>query len=257
VEGLHLGSLVVDDIEDGSDTRRGGPSLHELCGLPIALNAGNWLYFWAPELLCRLELRPEVELGLRRSINDAVFRAHYGQALDLSVRVTDLRHQQIPPLTDAISVLKTGSLMKLAAHLGVATASMDRDLVEAVTDLGQTVGVALQMLDDLTSITLDSRTSKGREDICQGRTTWPWAWLAVTDALGYARLRQVHREVMLGASEPDVLIQQLRARVADIGRVQIEQKLNVALGTCERRIGRRSGYERLVQWIDELNQYAG
>src|SRR5688572_14795181 len=46
VELIHTGSLVVDDIEDGSSTRRGRPALHVRYGLPLELNAGNWLYFW-------------------------------------------------------------------------------------------------------------------------------------------------------------------------------------------------------------------
>lgn len=45
VELLHSGSLIVDDIEDQSKMRRGKQTLHELHGVPIALNAGNWLYF--------------------------------------------------------------------------------------------------------------------------------------------------------------------------------------------------------------------
>jgi len=43
VELLHAGSLIVDDIEDGSVARRGQPALHLRHGLPTALNAGNWL----------------------------------------------------------------------------------------------------------------------------------------------------------------------------------------------------------------------
>ena len=51
VELMHAGSLIVDDIEDGSEMRRGRPALHVQYGVPLALNAGNWLYFWPFELL--------------------------------------------------------------------------------------------------------------------------------------------------------------------------------------------------------------
>src|SRR5262249_51575318 len=47
IELLHTGSLIVDDIQDGAETRRGGRSLHKLIGMPRALNTGNWLYFVA------------------------------------------------------------------------------------------------------------------------------------------------------------------------------------------------------------------
>lgn len=42
-ELIHNAFLVHDDIEDDSDTRRGGPSLHVEHGVPLALNAGDAL----------------------------------------------------------------------------------------------------------------------------------------------------------------------------------------------------------------------
>jgi len=38
---LHTGSLIIDDIEDESLTRRGEPSAHVVYGIAPALNAGN------------------------------------------------------------------------------------------------------------------------------------------------------------------------------------------------------------------------
>src|SRR5262245_55119977 len=40
IEFIHAGSLIVDDIEDGSAMRRGRPALHVRYSMPIALNAG-------------------------------------------------------------------------------------------------------------------------------------------------------------------------------------------------------------------------
>src|SRR5215471_7837429 len=41
LELLHNGFLVHDDIEDESDSRRGLPTLHSICGVPAAINAGD------------------------------------------------------------------------------------------------------------------------------------------------------------------------------------------------------------------------
>ena len=41
IEFLHNAMLVHDDIEDGSDARRGTPTLHALHGIPLAINAGD------------------------------------------------------------------------------------------------------------------------------------------------------------------------------------------------------------------------
>ena len=49
VELLHAGTLVIDDIEDRSQLRRGQPTLHRVVGTPLAINTGNWMYFYALE----------------------------------------------------------------------------------------------------------------------------------------------------------------------------------------------------------------
>ena len=43
VECFHKASLIHDDIEDGDDFRYGEATLHAARGLPIALNAGDFL----------------------------------------------------------------------------------------------------------------------------------------------------------------------------------------------------------------------
>ena len=80
VELIHAGFLVVDDIEDGSRIRRGKPALHIRYGLPMALNAGNWLYFWPFELIRTLELPSETTLSVYEYYHRTRLRAHFGQA---------------------------------------------------------------------------------------------------------------------------------------------------------------------------------
>jgi geranylgeranyl diphosphate synthase, type II len=45
--------LIHDDIEDGSEERRGLPALHRLHGMPLALNAGDLLHALMWEVLVR------------------------------------------------------------------------------------------------------------------------------------------------------------------------------------------------------------
>ncbi|CUG89550.1 polyprenyl synthetase, putative, partial [Bodo saltans] len=47
VEMLHNASLIVDDIEDSSNLRRGARAAHRVYGMPLALNAANTAYFVA------------------------------------------------------------------------------------------------------------------------------------------------------------------------------------------------------------------
>ena len=50
-EIMHVGSLIIDDIQDKSLTRRGGPSCHVVFGEAVAINAGNYAYFLSPRCL--------------------------------------------------------------------------------------------------------------------------------------------------------------------------------------------------------------
>lgn len=228
VEALHLGSLIVDDIEDGSASRRGHPSLHLRAGVPIALNAANWLYFWPSALLDRAGFEPVQLLALKRAVDRAVLRCHYGQALDLSLRVTELRQPEVKDLVYGTSRLKAGSLFELAAELG-ATAAGATVEVRALTELGRDLGVALQMLDDWTGIALQRRCHKGHEDLLQARPRWPWAWLAEQlDDVSYLRVRLLAEEVVRRELHPEVLAEQFRALLSDVPELAIRRKIEQA-----------------------------
>ena len=53
IELIHLGSLIVDDVQDGSISRRGEPSLLVSIGAARSLACGNWLYFWAQRFMLK------------------------------------------------------------------------------------------------------------------------------------------------------------------------------------------------------------
>ena len=44
---IHSASLLIDDIEDDSTLRCGIPVAHHLYGLPLTMNAANYVYFLA------------------------------------------------------------------------------------------------------------------------------------------------------------------------------------------------------------------
>lgn len=231
VEALHAGSLVIDDIEDGSARRRGGPALHVVMGLSRALNAGNWLYFWALDLIHRLGLPPATELALHRAATTALREGHEGQALDLSVRVTDLAQDEVARTVATVTRLKTGSLMALAATTGALAGGANQERVRAVAGFGRELGAALQMLDDLGGLTREDRAHKGHEDLLLGRPTWPWAWAAEGDSRDFAGLLELSREVQARSTHPEHLARALRQRVAERGREEARERVRGALST--------------------------
>ena len=49
VSSLHDASLLIDDVEDGSNLRRGVPVAHAIFGTAPTINAANYVYFLALE----------------------------------------------------------------------------------------------------------------------------------------------------------------------------------------------------------------
>lgn len=181
VEMIHGGSLIVDDIQDGSEERRNQPSMHLKHGMPLALNAGNWLYFWA--------LRSVNKLGLS-GIDDLVElmgQAHMGQALDLGVKIDEIPREQVRSTCLVSMELKTGTLLSLALRLGISIADKESRKTE-ILELGRNLGVILQMFDDFGNFQM--RSSKQFEDLMNRRPTWVWAQASETGEEAFARFKQ-------------------------------------------------------------------
>lgn len=230
VEVLHAGSLIIDDIQDGSLERRGRPALHVSFGVPVAINTGCWMYFWAQSELGELDLPPERELLARKAMTSALVRCHQGQALDLSVRVGNLDLADVHAVVAATTRLKTAALCRLAAEFGAIAASATATMQAGAGDFGEAIGTALQMLDDLGSLTSETRRAKGREDLQSGRPTWPWAWLAAQRPFGWPRCAAMARALAAPSSDSSVeeLIALLTEEVGAIGRSEIRRTLAAA-----------------------------
>lgn len=238
VEIIHAGSLIVDDIQDDSPVRRGAAALHVAYGLPVALNAGNWLYFWAFALVERLGLSSELQLQVYQTLSRTMFACHYGQGLDLTAKIDQLPQAQVEQVVQASTRLKTGALMGFAAALGAIAAQASTSSVDSLAKFGMQLGVGLQMLDDVGGLLNDKRWQKGEEDLMLGRPTWPWAWLA-HDLPGsdYARLRSLAQEVREGRAKPETLAPQLRRALQGSGRVRVRRHLQQAFSGLSNSFG--------------------
>ncbi|CAN5899738.1 hypothetical protein BH11MYX2_BH11MYX2_26090 [soil metagenome] len=249
VELLHAGSLIVDDVQDGSTERRGGPALHHLVGVPLAINVGSWMYFWALAEIGELGLAPHIELRIQRVAAATLMRCHQGQALDLSVKIADLEMAQIPGVVAATTRLKTASLCRLATEIGALAADVSSDRLAAIGAFGEAAGTALQMLDDLGSLT--SRREKGREDLRGGRPTWPWAWLVAHRPFAWARLAQLER-VLASDDNADVLADALAGEIGDVGRSEIRTFIANAVADLEASLGPSEALSLIVGELERM-----
>jgi geranylgeranyl pyrophosphate synthase len=253
IECLHAGSLIVDDIEDASTLRRDAPTLHRTYGVPRALNAGNWLYFWPQVLLSRLPLSGRARLAAHERLALCLMHCHEGQALDLSVRVDQLSQCDVSSVVRAIARLKTGGLLGLATGLGAIAAGATPARVEAIASLGRALGVGLQMLDDLSGVLNAARRHKALEDLSHGRATWLWAWLAEElDAAAYAALQAEIHDIVNGGCG-DALLERMRFRVGTFGLRKARDQVGAAVSELGQLLGQGAWCEEVLEqftWLE-------
>jgi geranylgeranyl pyrophosphate synthase len=178
VEMLHAGSLVVDDFEDGSATRREQPALHQVVGPARAVNAGNWMYFRALELAGDAYADPARSAAILKRLIEVARQCHEGQAIDLATRIDEVTPRQAQATALSISRWKTGRLVSLAAWCGAHAAAADPKILRAVAAFGCRVGICLQMKNDLDEHVEFVEGADRCDDLLNHRVTWPWAWAA-------------------------------------------------------------------------------
>lgn len=250
LEHIHAGSLVVDDIQDGSLERRGRPTLHREHGVPLALNAGNWLYFWPLERVKTWGLTPEREVRVYQVCHEALLRAHFGQALDVGVPIDSLERSRIPEVSLASLELKTGALMALATQLGGVLGGASPARLEALGEFGKRFGIALQMLDDLGNFTgkAGKPDPKRWEDLRLRRPSWVWA--SVARHATEAEFSEFVAVVQALPDEEPLLAWTKGKPFVETARAEAEAYLETALSMLEAAVGS----SKIVDEIKQLGR---
>ncbi len=204
IELLHTGSLVIDDVQDESLLRRGELTLHRVIGIPLAINAGNWMYFRALELLTTASLPLNQQSRLVDAMVTAGRRCHEGQAIDLHARVDQMPMAHWKETINAISLLKTGILVELAVAMGCIAADASTSSFSAMASFGRQIGIALQMRNDLDEIRKIVNVPTGGggvrdDDLRNARITWPWVW--ALELVGESRCASIVQRLGLSADE--------------------------------------------------------
>lgn len=238
VELIHAGSLLVDDVEDGAETRRGAPAAHRIFGEPLAINAGGWLYFAPFVLLQRIPVSGAARLELYDRMSRVMLQCHEGQALDLATRVVDVAADEIGAVVDTVTRLKTASLMRLSIGMGAIAAGATPWDVTALERFGERAGVALQMYDDLSGLVRDELAHKADEDLAGACPTWPWAWLAeVAGPQTYAAMTAELDGCATDAPRRAALRRRLADHVSEHGRACARDTLDAACDALTTALG--------------------
>ncbi|THU98262.1 terpenoid synthase [Dendrothele bispora CBS 962.96] len=175
VNMLHTASLLIDDIQDNSQLRRGHPVAHKIYGVPQTINTANYVYFLAfrevKNLYCPSSEHEIRTLDLESIINAELLNLHRGQGLDLFWR----DNLSCPTEKEYVDMVKnkTGGLLRIGVKLMMAMAktNIDVDYVPLVN----LIGVFFQIRDDLMNLSSTTYTSnKGfAEDLTEGKFSFP------------------------------------------------------------------------------------
>lgn len=180
-ELIHSGALIVDDIEDNSELRRGEPALHVRYGLDVALNAGNLLYFLPTvELFNHPYLNDSQKLRIHEIMMDTCLKGHFGQTLDIYwSRNMSLENLDIWLEDDIESKIlqmydyKTAAGPKGLARVASVLNDVNDEIMEAAVSFARSFAVAFQIVDDVHNFSSSPRWTKIQgEDLANGKLTY-------------------------------------------------------------------------------------
>jgi geranylgeranyl diphosphate synthase type II len=175
IELLHNAFLIHDDIEDGSELRRGHPTLHAQHGMALALNAGDALAILGLAPLRRNAdlLGPRLAAAIAEEFVTMARFTLEGQATELGwVRdnVTDLSPEDYLRLVMGKTCWYTTiHPMRVGAMIG----SLGTHHPDRMVDFGFHLGAAFQIRDDVLNLVGDE-TVYGKEilgDLLEGKRT--------------------------------------------------------------------------------------
>jgi len=200
IEHFHTAALIHDDIQDGTELRRGEPCFHVKEGVALAINAGDLaLSLVTGSVVTDPDLDDAVKISVLRELVDMTTRTIEGQALDIGWARDnrfDLGVDDYLVMARHKTAFYSGAIpLAVGAIIGGASDAH----IEVLRTFGLAAGLAFQIQDDLINLTGSDRSKDFRIDITEGKRT-----LMAVHALNNAEPAQRTR-----------LLELLRARTAD------------------------------------------
>ena len=185
IEMLHNAFLVHDDIEDGSDSRRGAATMHRRVGIPIAVNTGDAMNALAMRFFRKSveQLGPAAALRIFDEVDHMLLQSLEGQATELGwVRDNDLTVGTDEYLRLVLKKTAWYSFIH-PMRIGALVANADDQNLDRFDRFGFLLGVAFQITDDVLNLVGDvGRYGKEIDgDLWEGKRT-----IVLAHALGHA-----------------------------------------------------------------------
>lgn len=196
LEMIHTYSLIHDDLPsmDNDDLRRGRPTCHKVFGDAIAILAGDALCTLAFEVMARL---PYVDGNRKVCLVQELGQASGTVGGMIAGQVHDIEGERRHPtasLLEKIHRAKTGALLRASLRIGAIYAgATDRELA-SLTEFGEHVGLAFQIIDDILDVeqTSEKLGKTAGKDEAQQKITFPAVY-------GLDRSREMAEEERIAA----------------------------------------------------------
>ncbi len=165
LELLHTATLVHDDVVDDANQRRGFFSVNALWKNKIAVLVGD--FFFSQGLLLALK---DKQYRMLEIISNASQEMVEGELLQIEkARRLDIKES----VYYEIIRQKTASLIAAACSAGAASTTNDEETIEKVRLLGEKIGIAFQIRDDLFDFGIDDVGKPLGIDIKEKKMTLP------------------------------------------------------------------------------------
>jgi geranylgeranyl diphosphate synthase type I len=152
IQLVHDFTLIHDDIQDVSATRRGRDTVWNLWGMPHGITAGDSLFalaHLAVHHLSTVGVPAAVVLEVLQRLDETILAVCEGQYLDCSyegkLAITEDDYL-------AMILRKTATLIGAATGLGALVGGADVATVQALYAFGLNLGMAFQIQDDILGI---------------------------------------------------------------------------------------------------------
>ena len=178
LECIHTYSLIHDDLPamDDDDLRRGQATCHKKFNEAEAILAGDGLLTYGFDLISNSDL-PGPDAATRLQLIATLARAAGslgmvgGQYLDIDSEDREVAFERLKTIHRS----KTGALITASVKMGGIGAGADQQQLQVLTDYGDAVGLAFQIVDDLLDVT-GSTEQLGKtagSDAEHGKATYP------------------------------------------------------------------------------------
>jgi octaprenyl-diphosphate synthase len=166
IELLHTASLVHDDVVDDASERRGALSINALWNSKIAVLVGD--YMLSQGLLISVE---KGRYDMLEIVSESVKSMSQGELLQIQkARKQDIKEEDYFRIISA----KTAALLAACTACGAVSVTSDQEVIQLMKDLGENIGIAFQIRDDLLDYEGSGLTGKAAgNDIKERKITLP------------------------------------------------------------------------------------